>query len=120
MSSLRAEIGGFLGGISAISHILNLEPPIPLEKRVALPMYLDNSALISRIEQGKYNGLNGALRTDYHLLQTIIHAISQRITKRFDPRFFGSEKEQIMGGTLGSSNLIIPHDILDCENLLIT
>ena len=52
MSSLRAEIGGFLGGISAISHILNLEPPICLEKRIPLvPVYLDNSALISRIEQ---------------------------------------------------------------------
>ena len=85
MSLLRAEIGGFLGGISAISHILNLEPPIPLEKRVPLPVYLDNSALISRIEQWKYNGPTGALRTDYDLLQPIIHAISQRITKRFDP-----------------------------------
>ena len=32
-------------------------------------MYLDNSALISRIEQWKYNGPTGTLRTDYDLLQ---------------------------------------------------
>ena len=35
-------------------------------------------------------------------------------------RFFGSEKERTNNGPLGSSNLIIPQDILVCENLLIT
>ena len=69
MSSLRAEMGGLLGGMAAISHILQLDPTTIRLSQITLDVYMDNSALISWINQWRHGGPSSTLLTDYDLIQ---------------------------------------------------
>ena len=69
MSSLRAEMGGLLGGMAAISHILQLDPTTIRLSQITLDVYMDNSALISWINQWRHGGPSSTLLTDYDLFQ---------------------------------------------------
>ena len=69
LTSLHADIGGYVGGMLALDAILstaNNGSHAPDQKLGAL---IDNKALMSRIQKWSHHGHAGTLAPDYDLLQ---------------------------------------------------
>ena len=64
-SLLRSGMGGFLGGMAAISTILCTDGLSSLPSQIPLQVYIDNTALITRITQWKFLGPSDTLQTGH-------------------------------------------------------
>ena len=77
LTSLRAEVGGYVGGMLALDAILSTANNGSHEPDQKLGALIDNKALISRIEKWSHHGRAGTLAPDYDLLQ-----IAQQVAKK--------------------------------------
>jgi len=74
MSSLRPEIGGFLGGIIAITSLMATTfTPEELLNPVQLTVLIDNMALVSRLTKWKFLGPSNTFQPDHDHLQAAMN-----------------------------------------------
>ena len=69
LTSLRAEIGGYVGGMLALDVILSTTRVPAPQHHCSIVAIVDNKALISRINNWQHQGLAGTLAPEYDLLQ---------------------------------------------------
>ena len=69
LTSLRAEVGGYVGGMLALDAVLSTASHVTLETNQELGALIDNKALISRIQKWKHHGIACSLAPDHDLLQ---------------------------------------------------
>ena len=69
LTSLRAEIGGYVGGMLALDVILSTTRVPAPQHHCSIVALIDNKALISRINNWQHQGLAGTLAPEYDLLQ---------------------------------------------------
>ena len=77
LTSLRAEVGAYVGGMLALDAILSTANNGSHEPDQKLGALIDNKALISRIEKWSHHGHAGTLALDYDLLQ-----VAQQVAKK--------------------------------------
>ena len=68
LTSLQAEVGGFVGGMLALDAVLSTAGE-PISAQCCVSALIDNMALISRIQTWHHQGSGGTLRPEYDLLQ---------------------------------------------------
>ena len=69
LTSLHAEVGGYVGGKLALDAILSTANNVSYAPDRKLGALIDNKALISRIQKWSHHGHAGTLAPDYDLLQ---------------------------------------------------
>jgi hypothetical protein len=69
LTSLCAEVGGYVGGMLALDAILSTANNVSHAPYRKLGALIDNKALISRIQKWSHHGHAGTLAPDYDLLQ---------------------------------------------------
>jgi hypothetical protein len=69
LTSLRAEVGGNVGGMLALDAILSTANNVSHAPDLKLGALIDNKALISRIQKWSHHGCAGTLAPNYDLLQ---------------------------------------------------
>ena len=68
LTSLQAEVGGFVGGMLALDAVLSTaDEPISAQRCVGA--LIDNMALISHIQTWHHQGSGGTQAPEYDLLQ---------------------------------------------------
>ena len=68
LTSLRAEVGGFVGGMLALDAVLSTAGE-PISTQCCIGALIDNMALISCIQTWHHQGSGGTLALEYDLLQ---------------------------------------------------
>ena len=68
LTSLWAEVGGFVGGMLALDAILSTACD-PISAHCCVGVLIDNKAIISRIQTWHHQGSGGTLAQEYDLLQ---------------------------------------------------
>ena len=68
LTSLQAEVGGFVGGMLALDALLSTAGE-PISVQCCVGALIENMALISRIQTWHHQGSGGTLRPEYDLLQ---------------------------------------------------
>ena len=76
LTSLHAEVGGYVGGMLALDAILSTANNISHAPDQKLGALIDNKALISRIQKWSHHGHAGTLAPDYDQLQ-----VAQQVMK---------------------------------------
>jgi hypothetical protein len=69
LTSLCAEVGGYVGGMLAFDAILSTTNNVSHAPDQKLGALIDNKALISKIRKWSHHGQAGTLAPDYNLLQ---------------------------------------------------
>jgi hypothetical protein len=77
LTSLHAEVGGYVGGMLALDAMLSTVNNRSHETDQELGALIDNKALISRIQKWSHHGLAGTLAPDYDLLK-----VAQQLVKK--------------------------------------
>ena len=77
LTSLCAEVGGYVGGMLALDAILKKANNVSHAPDQKLGALIDNKAIISRIQKRSLHGLAGTLAPDYDLLQA-----AQQVAKK--------------------------------------
>ena len=77
LTSLHAEVGGFVGGMLALDAILSTANNVSYETDRKLGALIDNKALNSKIQKWRHHGLVGTFAPDYDLLQ-----VGQQVAKK--------------------------------------
>jgi hypothetical protein len=68
--STQRWVAGFLGGLVAVDTLFSTHHPIKNSPNPqCMEVYLDNKALISRIQKWRHSGSSKTLAPDYDLLQ---------------------------------------------------
>jgi hypothetical protein len=67
LTSLRAEVGGFVGGMLALDALLSTAGE-PISAHCCVGALIDNMALISRIQTWHHQGSGGTRAPEYDLL----------------------------------------------------
>ena len=68
LTSLQAEVGGFVGGMLALGAVLSTACE-PISAQCCVGTLIDNMALISHIQTWHHQGSGGTLAPEYDLLQ---------------------------------------------------
>ena len=68
LTSLQAEVGGFVGGMLALDALLSTAGE-PISAQCCIGALIDNMALISHIQTWQHQGSGGTLAPEYNLLQ---------------------------------------------------
>ena len=77
LTSLRAEVGGYVGGMLALDAILSTANNVSHAPDQEVGALIDNKALINRIQKWSHHGCAGILAPDYDLLQ-----VAQQVAKK--------------------------------------
>ena len=67
LTSLQAEVGGFVGGMLALDQVLSTSCE-PISVQFCVGALIDNMALISHIQTWHHQGYGGTLAPEYDLL----------------------------------------------------
>jgi hypothetical protein len=77
LTSLCAEVGGYVGGMLALDALLSTANNVSNTSDQKLGALIDNNALISRIQKWSHHGRAGTLAPDYDLLQ-VAHQVAKK------------------------------------------
>jgi hypothetical protein len=77
LTSLHAEVGGYVGGMLALDAILSTANNVSHAPNQKLEALIDNKALISRIQKWSHHGLAGTLAPNHDQLQA-----AQQVAKK--------------------------------------
>ncbi len=92
LSSLRPEMGGLCGALTAVDRILNSCPEPKSVTPLRLTALIDNKALINWIQMWNSVNVLSALLPEYNLLQAS-KSLSQKHSIKIDPRHVKSHQD---------------------------